>query len=221
MKHKMITINAGCNCYLIETSIGYLLIDTGLAAKRVELDQELANAGCVPGKLQLIIVTHGDTDHSANARYLREKYGADIAMHADDFGMVERGDMKWNRKSEPDRISPTLKQIIESPANIARSLELDKFTPDLAVDDGFSLVEYGFEARILHIPGHSKGSIGVLTDEGDLFCGDLMYNSGPDYYYSDDMVAYNATLDRLKMLAIKIVYPGHGQPFPFEKKIAD
>ncbi len=221
MKHKMITIDGGCNCYLIETSTGYLLIDTGRAVKRAEVDKELANGGCVPGKLRLIIVTHGDMDHSGNARYLREKYGTKIAMHPDDFGMVERGDTKWNRKPEPDRISPALKQIIESPANIASSLEFEKFTPDLAVDEGFNLAGYGFEARILHIPGHSKGSIGVLTDEGDLFCGDLMYNSGPDFYYSDDEVAYNATLDRLKKLAIKIVYPGHGKPFPLEEKIPD
>jgi hydroxyacylglutathione hydrolase len=46
----------------------------------------------------LIVITHGDFDHIGNAAYLRQKFGAKIAMHADDVGMAERGDMFWNRK---------------------------------------------------------------------------------------------------------------------------
>ena len=32
-----------------------------------------------------------------------QKYGIKIAMHTDDSGMVERGDMHWNRKAKPDK----------------------------------------------------------------------------------------------------------------------
>ncbi len=65
---------------------------------RDALEKELENAGCKPGNLQLIVLTHGDTDHAGNCAYLREKYGAQIAMHSDDSGMVERGYPSWNRK---------------------------------------------------------------------------------------------------------------------------
>ena len=86
------------NCYLIETDVGYILIDTGCSNKRTELEKELERAGCKPGNLKLIVLTHGDFDHTGNANYLREKFGTMIAMHHDDSGMSERGDMFWNRR---------------------------------------------------------------------------------------------------------------------------
>ena len=87
------------NCYLVKSDSGYLLIDTGGSNARSELESTLQSAGCQPGNLKLIVLTHGDFDHIGNAAYLREKFGAKIAMHEDDCGMAERGDMFWNRKS--------------------------------------------------------------------------------------------------------------------------
>jgi len=94
----------GVNCYLAKTDVGYILIDTGFLSKRAKLEQELAAAGCRPGNLNLIILTHGDTDHADNAAYLREKYGAKIALHPVEAPVVERGDMSCTRKAKPDKI---------------------------------------------------------------------------------------------------------------------
>ena len=55
------------NCYLIETDTGYILIDTGCSNKRTELEKELERAGCKPDNLKLIVLTHGDFDHTSNA----------------------------------------------------------------------------------------------------------------------------------------------------------
>ena len=60
------------NCYLLLTENGYVLIDTGRKSKRKKLEQELISAGCKPGNLDLIILTHGDFDHTGNCAYLRE-----------------------------------------------------------------------------------------------------------------------------------------------------
>jgi len=86
------------NCYLIETDTSYILIDTGCPNKRTKLEKELESAGCKPGNLNLIVLTHGDFDHTGNAAHLREKFGAKIVMHHDDSGMVERRNMFWNRR---------------------------------------------------------------------------------------------------------------------------
>ena len=40
---------------------------------------------------------------------------------------------------------------------------------DLYVEDGYDLSAHGLAAQVVHIPGHSSGSIGVLTAAGDLF----------------------------------------------------
>ncbi len=97
-----------------------------------------------------------------------------------------------------------------------------KFQPDLEVGEGYDLSPQGLEARILHIPGHSRGSIGVLTAAGDLFCGDLLV-SGPRPALNkliDNLAEARASLERLQTLNIQTVYPGHGPPFSRDKLLA-
>jgi hydroxyacylglutathione hydrolase len=197
------------NCYLVRTDAGYVLIDTGCSNKRRDLERELESAGCKPGNLKAIVLTHGDFDHSGNAAHLRSKFGAEIAMHRDDSGMVERGDLFGGRKKGnivARIVAPVLFKFSKS----------ERFRPDLYVEDGHDLSGYGFDARVLHIPGHSKGSMGILTAGGDLFCGDLLTNSDTPALNSimDDSPAANASLGKLKSLRIDTVYPGHGSPFP-------
>jgi len=199
------------NCYLIETDTGHFLIDTGGSNRRTGLERELESAGCKPGYLKLIVLTHGDFDHTGNAAYLRKKFGTRTAIHHDDSGMVERGDMFFNRK----RPNVLIRRMLPMLFGFGKS---ERFTPDLRVEDGDDLSEYGFDARVLHIPGHSKGSIGILTAGGDLFCGDLLVNTDKPVLNAlmDDPAAANASVGRLKSLEIGTVYPGHGKPFPME-----
>ena len=196
------------NCYLIKTDTGYILIDTGCSSGRAELETELQNAGCQPGSLKLIILTHGDFDHTGNAAYIGEKFGARTAMHRDDAGMVERGNMLWNRGKR--------NFIIRMMAPILFGFgKANRFTPDLYLEDGDDLSEYGLNAKVIHIPGHSKGSIGILTADGDLVCGDLLENTDRPGLNSimDDVAAADASVTRLGELNIGTVYPGHGDPF--------
>ena len=200
------------NCYLIDTGAGYILIDTGCSNGRTELEKELEGAGCTPpADLKLVVLTHGDFDHSGSAAYLRKRFGARIAMHQDDSGMVERGDMFWNRK-KPNIL---IRMMIPLLTGFGKS---KRFKPDLYVGDGYDLAEFGFDARVLGIPGHSKGSIGILTAGGAMFCGDLLENRDRPGLNSlmDDPVAGYASVERLKDEEIITVYPGHGEPFRME-----
>lgn len=200
------------NCYLVETGTGFVLIDTGASNARDELERQLASAGCKPGNLDLIVLTHGDFDHTGNASYLRDKYGARIGMHQDDSGMAEHADMFWNRSSGS--------AIIRFLAPILfRFRKANRFKPDFTVDEGYDFSGYGLDAQVLSIPGHSKGSIGILTADGDLFCGDLLENTDKPATNSimDDPVACDASLEKLEGLKINTLYPGHGKPFPMEQ----
>lgn len=208
------TINlGGVNCYLVKAGDGYILIDTGFSSKRAYLEKELESAGVIHGNLTLIILTHGDSDHADNSAYLREKYGAKITMHLDDSGMVENGDMSWNRKSKPDKISITFRIMTKIFSGLNKPGSFNTFKPDFYIGEGQSLSEYGFSAEVLHLPGHSKGSIGILTTGGELFCGDLFYNFA-GFQFIDDLADFNASINKLKNFKIKTVYPGHGKPFP-------
>ena len=200
------------NCYLINNGSSYILIDTGSSNRRSELEQELENAGCKPGNLKLIVLTHGDFDHIGNAAYLRQKFDSRIAMHLDDLEMAERGNMFANR-NQPNIILRTLISMLFG------FDKKDRFKPDLFIKDGQDLSAFGFDATVLSIPGHSKGSIGILTTSGDLFCGDLFENQKKPSINSimDELDAAKASVEKLKGYEINTVYPGHGRPFLLEQ----
>jgi hydroxyacylglutathione hydrolase len=206
------------NSYLVKAATGFILLDTGFPALRDDLDAQLEEAGCRPGDLALIVLTHGDHDHAGNGAYLRDKYGARIAMHDGDLPMVERGDMAWNRSPKRRRLA-LLFTLIQTMAPAFTPGEFEPFHPDLLVGEGYDLAPYGLAARVLHLPGHSKGSIGILTAGGDLFCGDLLYNifGAPGCEYMDNLPDYDRSMDKLKALHIGTVYPGHGKPFPMSE----
>ena len=205
------------NCYLIKTAGGYILIDTGISNKRTELEKGLESAGCLPGNLKLIILTHGDYDHTGNGAYLREKYKAPIAVHNSDLGMVEYGDMSWNRKPNT-MLSTAFKYapfIFHTLWFFSKSSKFERFKPDFTVDEGYVFSDYGFNGSVIHIPGHSMGSIGMLTPDNDLFCGDLFVNRGKPILNSlmDDLSVARASVEKLKSLNVNTVYPAHGEPF--------
>jgi glyoxylase-like metal-dependent hydrolase (beta-lactamase superfamily II) len=206
----------GTNCYLVKTDSGYILIDTNFPFMRGRLEEELEKEGCKPGNLKLVIVTHGDIDHTGNCAYLREKYKAEIAMHKGDTEMCMKDGITRDRGEMPKDFPLPLMVVWLMRGFLRFAIgqmlwrkPFDRFEPDLLLEEGQSLAAYGFDARILYTPGHSKGSISVLTDSGDLFCGDAFNNVWGRILTSIDKDG----LERLKELEIETVYPGHGKPF--------
>lgn len=200
------------NCYLVKNDSTYILIDTGSSNQRSEIEKELENAKCRPGDLKLIVLTHGDFDHIGNAAYLREKFDCPIAMHSDDLEMAEYGNMFANRK-QPNILVRTLISML------SRFDKKDRFKPDVFIEDGYDFSSFSFSAKAVSIPGHSMGSIGLLTANGDLFCGDLFENLKKPSLNGimDDKVAAKASVEKLKEYKVTTVYPGHGKPFLMEE----
>ncbi len=196
------------NVYLLRAGDAFVLVDTGAPNARGRLHKNLESLGCLPGKLKLIVITHGDFDHTGTAAYLRRAFGSRIGMHADDAPMAERGDMFVNRKKS----NALLRVLVPRLIGFGRA---QRFAPDVLLTEGSTLAEYGLDARVVAIPGHSKGSIGILTDEGDLLCGDLYESIKRPalQLLIDDLPAALASDARVRSMGIRIVYPGHGAPF--------
>lgn len=95
--------------------------------------------------------------------------------------------------------------------------DFERFTLDTFLEDNQDLSELGLEATVIHLPGHSKGSIGILTKGGDFFSGDLLVNIDKPVKNTliDDQARFSESAERLKTLEIRTVYPGHGKPFLF------
>jgi glyoxylase-like metal-dependent hydrolase (beta-lactamase superfamily II) len=98
------------------------------------------------------------------------------------------------------------------------TINLSRFKPDIFLQDGQGLHEYGLNARVVHIPGHTKGSIAILTDQGDLFSGDTLVNmrkpQAATIIENEDEL--KKSIEKLQTLNIRKVYPGHGRPFLME-----
>ncbi len=205
------------NCYLIRVSDGYILIDSGFSLHRRGIERELNKAGCKPGNLKLIIVTHADFDHAGNCAYLREKYGARIAMHRAESDVAEKGDMLGSRPRWP-RFIRAYTRFVHLYLPIGKS---KCFKPDFYLEDGQDLTEHGLDGRVVYLPGHTAGSIGVVTGGNDVFSGDLLLGNKKPKKNSlvDSMAEMDASIEKLRNLGVKTVYPGHGRPFKLEEFI--
>jgi hydroxyacylglutathione hydrolase len=215
LHQEFITIRLnGVNCYLAATQSGFILIDTGFAGQRTQLVKALQSAGCEPGNLQLVLLTHGDADHTGNATFLQQKYRAKVAIHPAEGGTTENGAPVSNRKAHPDKISPLFNMMIHL-MRFINAGQVETFKPDLTLDENFDLSVYGLDARVLHLPGHTRGSIGILTPGGSLYSGDLLFNyfGRPGCLSIDDLPAHNASLNKLTRHNVHTLYPGHGKPF--------
>jgi len=164
---KIIRMNLeGVNCYLIQKEQSFLLVDTGghmfmdkkYSDRREKLVSLLEENGVNETNLKMIILTHGDGDHIYNARYLKEKFHSKIAMHSEDIFLVESKDVnnyKINLHYQSLFLNvivwimdSKIKKLMEKVSN-----EFESFQPDILLEKGQSLSDYGFEAVIYTCQG--------------------------------------------------------------------
>ena len=200
------------NAYLLQAGEDTILIDTGLAEHWARLESDLLQAECLPARLKLVVITHGDADHAGNGAELQRKYGARIAMHAGDAAMVTSGArVKRQARSLIGKLFQWLGGRVQ--------IKFDTFQPDVWLEDGQQLDGYGLAAKVLHTPGHTKGSLAVLTDDGQLFAGDTLSNRQKPArapLIENEQELQNSVA-RLKQTKARVVYPGHGKPFSAEE----
>ena len=165
------------NCYIVSDGDSAILIDTG---KKDNLDTVVE--ACKPYKIKLIVLTHAHCDHAENAADLSEILGAPIAMHKADVNLIESN----NHQSLSARafwgkiiLSASLKEFSRS--------KMKAFTPSVFIKDGDDLTEYGISAKVIGLPGHTKGSIGIDVGGKELIVGDALMNM----FYPTVAMLYN------------------------------
>jgi metallo-beta-lactamase class B len=81
--------DSGTTAYAITTRDGILLIDS-LPANQTEsvLVPGMRALGLDPAQVKLVIVTHGHGDHSGGSFYFQERFGAKVALTAQDWELL-------------------------------------------------------------------------------------------------------------------------------------
>lgn len=233
MENNIIRLDLqGVNAYLITTRQGFVLFDTGghlvmdreFCSRSALLTELLALHGCTLGNLKLILLSHGDHDHVANAALLKSRFNAPIALHHNDLPFVQSPTLELMMESFQfeSRMMKFIFQVMKKTIRRVTDQTLTDFTPftpDIFIDEKFDISEYGIDGRILLLPGHTRGSVGLLLDDGSLLAGDTLANTVSPSLAPNavDFALLKKSVSKLSGLKVETVYPGHGKPFLFSR----
>lgn len=200
--------SANTNCFLLQDEVtgNVVLIDAGFAADKNFIKRLKATK--LINRIGLLILTHGHYDHVGHAAILQEQYGIKIAIHQQDAECVKQ--VKMDFPSANGFLGNIIRGIAIRGIDKAR---YNEFTPDIIITDEEYLLDFN-SFRIVHLPGHTNGSIGVLFNDC-LFAGDLVMNMplpSPSMFAAD-FCLLQSSIKKAKTLKVKTIYPSHGSPF--------
>jgi glyoxylase-like metal-dependent hydrolase (beta-lactamase superfamily II) len=213
---------ARCNIWHVRGRERDLLIDTGLGL--VSLREAAKDLFQRP---LTALMTHAHFDHIGGAfefddRRVHEAEAAEMSeprgfagLRAEDLdaGLVARV------KAAGYEIPEVFLDALPRAGFSLIGYQVPPAPPLHTLHDGerLDLGDRSFE--VLHLPGHSPGSIGLWESRtGILFSGDALYD-GPLLYElpGSSLEAYVPTLERLLELPVSIVHAGHDPSFGRER----
>ena len=143
------------NCYLVcpEGRDDAFLVDPGDGLHPLMLAIQASGR-----KLAAILLTHGHFDHILAAQPLSDLHDAPVYIHSADAEMLD----------DPAK-SAYMPNVctLEPPENLPRTTY------------GDTIEICGTTLKVLHTPGHTKGSVCLYDEEGGiLFSGDTLFRAG-------------------------------------------
>jgi glyoxylase-like metal-dependent hydrolase (beta-lactamase superfamily II) len=207
-----------CNIWHVRGRNCDLLIDTGLGVASLK-----AAATDLFDKSLKAVATHTHMDHIGSIHEFDTRYvhAAEAAAMADaanhlplDVNAFDDATKHALKSLGYDISAGLLTAIPRRGFDIAQHrLQPARATHLLEAGDIIDMGNRAFE--VLHLPGHSPGSIGLWEAKtGTLFSGDAIYD-GPllDRIPGADVAAYVRTMHRLRNLPVAIVHGGHDASF--------
>jgi hydroxyacylglutathione hydrolase len=186
-----------------------ILVDTAMSGMGDKILAGLAKKGVKEDEIGLILITHVHPDHVGSAAELKKRLGVPVAAPKLEAAWLRRG--KTEGQPMPARPFGNLLKLMVKP-------EFPACEPDILLDEGKRLDEYGVEGRVLYTPGHSPGSLTFLLADGQCIAGDLIAGgfvrqNKPDYsFFIDDREETHRSLARVLGESPTRLYFGHGQP---------
>jgi metallo-beta-lactamase class B len=98
----------GLGVFLFTTSEGHILMNTGMPSSGPMIEESVRELGFKPEDIKVMINGHAHIDHAGAFAYLREKYGAQLAVMGEDVAAMESGDQN-DFKYANDFVYPAVK----------------------------------------------------------------------------------------------------------------
>ena len=188
------------NAYLVRVDDGVLIVDTSMPRSARRILDAVESLGYPVDEVRGIVLTHWHPDHMGSAQALRQATGAPISIHELDAPVLARRE----RPQKGRRAMGLLLRALRIPA-----LEADRM---LHAGDRIGGLE------VIHVPGHTAGSIALRRADGVLLSGDALLPGRhgrvgpPDPGLSLDPDQATASAAALLALAPDVLLPGHGAP---------
>ena len=211
MQTKLISFNTGfANVFLVIQDRNILLVDTGNRNKEEKILKGIASRGYKNEDIKYIFLTHSHYDHAGSAAALKEITGAKIIVHESEVDDLKEGFMRI-----PKGTSPLFKAISFMGRNFGLERKIGSYrsiVADITFTRTFDLNPMGFDAKIIHSPGHTKGSSSVIVGDKAIV-GDAMFNMGGKFYpgFANDEKSLFETWKSLSELEVNWYYPTHGK----------
>lgn len=180
-----------------------IVVDGGMGLKPLLPVLDIA-----PGKPVVAVATHIHVDHVGALHEFETRLGhrAEAAFFS---RMLDEHTLADGFRALPEPVS-NLPEEHWSPLSFSI-----KPAPLTKILDEGDIVETGDRSfTVIHLPGHSVGSIGLLDEcNGAFFAGDAIYRGQlVDDLPGSDRQAYRQTMERLRKLEFSRAYCGHGEP---------
>jgi hydroxyacylglutathione hydrolase len=207
------------NSYLIKTSKGYILIDSGNSSRAGLFQERLKELTIDSREIILIIITHVHYDHVGSLSEIQKITGGKVLVHVNEKELLQnaiitlpKGTMFFSRV------------LLSAFQGFARKrIKFAPVSPHIIINDGFDLEEYGVRGTVMFTPGHTRGSISIVLESGEAFVGDTCFNvfslvrSSVFPPFADNTELLYESWKILLDSNAKIFLPGHGLPFIREK----
>ena len=186
---RLVVGSLSANCFIFgkEAAEG-MVIDPG--GNGEEICRAIADSGL---DIKIIVLTHGHSDHIAALYDIQDRTGAEVAIHINDADFLE------GRGSFSSQFGISYKT---------------PHPPDRLLREGDEIEIGGISFKVLHTPGHTPGSICLLT-AGKVFTGDTLFRRGIGTTLmpgSSRSQLINSIHTRLMVLPDDtVIYPGHGR----------
>lgn len=206
------------NAWLLRQDGVYCLVDSGMPRLAGRLLSLLEELGVNRGNLRLAVATHGHFDHAGGLTAVSRALGCPLLAHRGEAREMAQG--RWLLPLgtfPPSRAAIALARRI--PRLLARATRFEPVEPDHVVDRETSLAPFGLDARVIPTPGHSPGSLTLLTAQGNAFVGDLAYNELPSLFknrrppFATDLDLLHQSWRTALSAGARTIHPGHGAAF--------
>ena len=130
-------------CYLITTSAGNILINTGLAASEAQIKANIKTLGFQFADIKILLTTQAHYDHMGAMAAIKKTTGAQIMVDEKDAAVLkDGGSSDYALGGDGSTFEPV--------------------KPDRLLHDGDTIRLGEMQLVMLHHPGHTKGSCSFL-----------------------------------------------------------